>query len=378
MFDNYSQPIIGLAPMDGVTDAPFRYITNYIAKPDITFTEFVNVVGACRGSERLWQDFIFSDIERPVHAQLFGSEPEYFYHAAKIVCELGFDGVDINMGCPAKNVAERGAGAGLIKTPKLAQSIVTATKKGVEDWVSTGEITGIEPEIVTRMQEMITRRMQLSADLFKRFPFGDERRSVPVSIKTRIGYDSVIITDWIRQLAETAPSWITVHGRTLKQMYTGKADWEAIASAVDAVPHIPVLANGDVHNYADVKKILENTKAKGVLIGRATYGNPWIFSKLEEVKNTIMSGESLRSEFTPSLSERLDTLLYHARLHTEIKGERAFPQLRKHMAWYVSGIEAASEIRSQLVRTNSLSEVEKIVSRIVGQSLEPSTLGESG
>ena len=133
-WDKLKYPIIGLAPMDGVTDAPFRYIACKYGNPDLIVTEFTSVEGICHGATKNLRAFIFDRSERPICAQLFGSTPDAFYNAAFVVCELGFDGIDINMGCPAGNIASKGAGAALIKTPKLAQQIILRTKEAAKDW----------------------------------------------------------------------------------------------------------------------------------------------------------------------------------------------------------------------------------------------------
>lgn len=350
-------PTIALSPMDGITDAAYRYMANTIGKPDITFTEFVHVIGICRGGERLWQDFIFDECERPVVAQLFGAEPEYFYHAAKIACELGFDGIDINMGCPAKNVTEHGAGAALIRTPKLAQEIILATQRGVKDWYETGELTGIDAEHIDRISTMqLARKAKADTLIDNTKP---DRQMIPVSVKTRIGYDKVVITEWVSQLAETNPAWISIHGRTLKQMYTGAADWEAVATGVQVLEkRIPALANGDIKTHADVKKALATTGANGVLIGRGTYGNPWWFKGVAELKQAILTNQEPPAMYAPSPEEVKQAIITHAQMFVATKSEKAFPQLRKHLAWYVSNfLPNSSKLRSQLVQVNSIAEV---------------------
>lgn len=360
-------PVIGLSPMDGVSDAPFRYITNKYGNPDLILSEFVHVVGLCRGGERLWQDFIFTDNERPISGQIFGNEPEYFYHAAKIICELGFNGVDLNMGCPAKTVAEHGAGAALIRTPELAQELVRQVRQGVKDWYETGELTGVKDEMKQRVIKMVDqrkRRAEQDGVAFKRYANGEERSLVPVSVKTRIGYDKIIIDEWIKYLADVSPDWITVHGRTLKQLYTGVADWDAIALAVQTVPHIPVIANGDIKTYADIAKVLQITKAKGALIGRATEGNPWFFKEIDKLKKFIAKDPSqttLPDQYLPPLEERFNVMKEHVKLHVELKGEGAFIQMRKHMAWYMNGFEGALDLRKKLMMTNNLADVETVV-----------------
>jgi nifR3 family TIM-barrel protein len=362
-FDDIPKPIVALSPMDGVTDAPFRLITNMYGAPDITFTEFVHVMGMLRGRERLWQDFIFSDLELPVVAQLFGAEPEYFYHASKIVGELGFDGVDINMGCPMRSVTDHGAGAALINTPELAQEIIREVKRGVKDWFETGELTGIDSEMrkrVRQMQDQRRQRAELMGIPYRLYAAGENRSLLPVSVKTRIGYKEIVVEDWVKTLTEVEPDWISVHGRTLKQMYTGQADWEALARGRQAT-HLPFLANGDVRTFHDIQDVIQVTKADGVLIGKGSYGNPWIFKDLDRLKTALAANAELPEVYLASATEKKQVMLEHAKLHTELKGAGAFVQMRKHMGWYMSGFEGAVEIRKLLMQTNSVREVEEVL-----------------
>src|SRR5262245_20840304 len=179
------QPIIGLSPMDGVTDAAFRCIVARHGKPDVQYTEFIHVEEICRGLESAWRQLRFVECERPVLAQIYGADPDRFYQAAQVICALGFDGVDINMGCPSNNVAARGCGAALIKNPPLAREIIRAVQAGVRDWACGHDIAqiGLPPRVVERMQALpnTTERLQR-----------ENRAALPVSVKTRLGYDSVV------------------------------------------------------------------------------------------------------------------------------------------------------------------------------------------
>ena len=150
-WETIKKPIVGLAPMDGVTDAAMRFITKKHGGPDVMFTEFVSAEGIRAGATRLMRDFKFDENERPIVAQLFGKDPEAFYLAAKTVLKLGFDGVDINMGCPARKVASRGEGAGLINTPDLAVKIIKEVKRAVDDWIGgvSLEEMGVNKKIVS-------------------------------------------------------------------------------------------------------------------------------------------------------------------------------------------------------------------------------------
>src|SRR5215468_5614586 len=180
------QPIIGLAPMDGVTDAAFRFIAARYGKPDVHYTEFTNVEEITRGTASAWRQLRFVDSERPILAQIYGAEPDKFYQAAHVLCALGFDGVDINMGCPAKGVAGRGCGAALIKNPPLARAIIRAVQAGVRDWACGHAIAtvGLRSNVVEQVQRLTSTAAS---------PVQQHRCALPVSVKTRLGYDSVVI-----------------------------------------------------------------------------------------------------------------------------------------------------------------------------------------
>jgi len=312
------KPILGLSPMDGVTDAPTRYMVAKYGKPDVIYTVFVSVdaLHHTRGTGR-WERVVRAlmrarDLQSGIEkfpyevAQIFGSKPELFQEAAELVEELGFDGVDINMGCPARKVSENGAGAGLIRTPELAREIIRVTKAAT---------------------------------------------SLPVSVKTRIGIDSVDeMESWITTLVEEEPDMIVLHGRTLRQMYTGKADWEAIKRAGE-IAHsvgIPILGNGDVGSAMDANEKAKKYGVDGVLIGRASFGNPGIFAGIE-----------------PTIEQRMEWMVEHARKFEEVYGggvgEKWFLPMRKHLAWYARGFPGASELRQRLVRCSSVGEVERVV-----------------
>ncbi len=331
-----SRPIIGLSPMDGVTDAAFRFIVARYGKSPIHITEFVSVEGMNVGNpEKVFAPFTYSEIERPVVAQLFGTSVKAFYNAAIMVGEMGFDGVDINMGCPAKNISARGAGAGLIQTPKLAKEIIRAVKKGCEDFYAGRSSQDLELPQATK--RFMAAKWQAS---------GQKRKLLPVSVKTRIGFDEIVIEDWVRHLLEAEPVNISIHGRTLKQMYTGEADWEAIgrASHIIKETETSVLGNGDIKNLIDAKEKLTRYNLDGVLIGRASFGNPWIFQS-----------------YLPTLSERMQIAIEHAHKYEELYGPAFFHPMRKHLAWYMHGFSGAKELRLQLIQSNSANEVEKIL-----------------
>jgi tRNA-dihydrouridine synthase len=348
------KPIIGLSPMDGVTDASFRFIAAKYGPPDVIVTEFVNVEAALYAPHTLIRDLAYSEIERPVVAQIYGHTPELFYKVAHVIGELGFDGLDINMGCPAKTVASKGSGAGLILKPELAQSIVRATRQGIADW-SAGQTLNdlsLKPALIQGVLELNRRRFDGETSR--------PRRAVPVSVKTRLGYDDVVVEEWIRTLLEEKPAAITLHGRTLKQQYKGSADWDAIARAVEMAKHSDtlILGNGDLRDMADVYRRVRETHVDGVLIGRAAQGEPWIFRAKEQVKQALRSQCGVMIHDVPvSLAERFRVMLEHSdhfAKHTQI---HCFVGMRKHLAWYCNGFRGAAELRAQLVRVKDIEDV---------------------
>jgi tRNA-dihydrouridine synthase B len=358
------QPIIGLAPMDGVTDAPCRTMHGLYGSPDVVLTEFTNVEGIWRGSDRIFRDFLYTPAERPVVAQIFGCRPEYFYKAAHVVCELGFDGVDINMGCPAKTIANKGGGAGLIRLPDTAKAIIRATQQGVRDWANgqTLEDLEMDPQRINCIRQMNAERVRI---------WGDnahiERCLIPVSVKTRLGYDSIVITDWVQELLEMELAVISIHGRTLVQHYKGEANWEAIAAASEIIRKTDtlILGNGDIHSLYQAAERIRTTGVNGVLIGRASFGNPWLFQKKEILRQLLNANIPVTPEnlpdVVPTREERLKMALEHARVHAKLKGEDHFVELRKHMGWYLGHFPGAKRVRNELVRINSLADVEKII-----------------
>lgn len=348
------KPIIGLAPMDGVTDASFRFITARHGGPDVALTEFVNVETAFYSLRSLTNDLTYSEIERPVVAQLYGHTPEMFYKVAHIVCALGFDGLDINMGCPAKKVTAKGSGAALIRQPELACAIIRAACRGIRDW-SEGQTLGdlrIHPELI----ENVTNSNRLRTGLDS----PPERRTIPVSVKTRIGYDHVIVEDWVRTLAAERPAVISLHGRTLKQGYKGNADWDAIARAATVCRNSEtlILGNGDLQDLDDVYRRVRETGVDGALLGRAAQGNPWIFRSKNRVKRArSYHDDAARGSGSISLGERFRVILEHSRHFETHWGRQCFVGMRKHLAWYCKGFPKAAELRAQMVRVNNTGEV---------------------
>jgi nifR3 family TIM-barrel protein len=317
------RPIIGLSPMDGVTDAAFRFMTAKYGKPGVMYTEFVSAEGLASGAVKLLEHLKYGESERPILAQIFGSNPEAFYKAAVLISALGFDGLDINMGCPARNVSEHGGGAALIKNPELALQLVQSAKEGIGAWAGgiSLEAAGISPEIISNIKALNDAK----------------RRQIPVSVKTRIGYDKDIAEFWADKLAEAKPDAVCFHGRTLKQMYSGAADWDAIsrAAAVFKKADIVTLGNGDVKNISEAKEKAASFGVGGVLIGRAAMGNPWLFS-----------------EHLPTPQEKLDAAVEHAQRFERMLPNRSFMHMRKHLGWYAAGFTGAKELRTALMQSD--------------------------
>lgn len=335
-WEHLAKPVIGLAPMDGVSDAAFRYIVAKYGRPSLTITEFTAAEGIRVGAVRVLEDFRFSPLERPVVAQIFGADPSAFTVAASVAAALGFDGIDVNMGCPAKNVTQRGAGAALIQDPERALQILAATRQGIDRWYETGSLeacgipTSLHPEILSRREALGNPAPQ----------------PLPLSVKTRLGYEESTIESWIRTLSSHPLAALTIHGRTLKQLYSGSADWEAIArgARIGREAGILVLGNGDVQSLEDARHRITTYGVDGVLIGRASFGNPWLFQEHEA-----------------SWEERRAVALEHARYLWQITNGHAFVRIRKHLVDYCKGFEGAADTRRLLMRTETLTDVEAVL-----------------
>lgn len=349
-------PIIGLSPMDGVTDAVFRRVVAWQGKPDVTFTEFTHVHDVCRGPEFLLDSLRYHEAERPIVAQLYGKNPELFYQAAHAVCEMGFDGLDINMGCPSRNVASSGSGAGLIRTPDLAHEIMRAARQGIVDWTAgqTLEAAGLKPVRVDAIRRLNERRGAIVP----------VRKSIPLSVKTRLGYDEVIVERWIEHLLIESPAVISLHGRTLQQMYRGEADWSAIARAAEVVrgSGTMLFGNGDVQSLDEVARRVRETGVDGVLVGRAVLGTPWFFREKEEARQSVQLERSgVNEPFSPSLTGRFEILLEHAKQFEAQYGREQFRRMRKHLGWYCKGFPHAAGVRARMFRVSSVRDVEAVL-----------------
>ncbi len=341
--------------MDGVTDAAFRYMICKYSKPSVVITEFTNVEGLARGNMRGLAAFIYSEIERPIVAQIFGVEPDSYYKAAVMLSSMGFDGIDINMGCPVSKVAAKGSGAALIRTPELAKELVRMTKKGVKDWAEgiSLEKAGVHEDMIAVIKTLKSR------DGVDAFPGMDltgqsTRKVIPVSIKTRIGYDTIVAEEWVKHLLEVEPANISMHGRTLKQLYMGLANWEEIAKACKVVKASGLgttfLGNGDVKSMDDAHEKIKNYGVDGVLIGRSTFGNPYFFAGRE-----------------PTPKEGLQAAIEHSK-YFENLNHIGFQNIKKHLGWYCKGFEGAKELRIKLMQAENAEEVIETIKAIASVS----------
>lgn len=310
------KPFFVLAPMADVTDSAFRAIITKYGKPDVLWTEFVSADGLLSpGREVLTKDLIFDKSERPIVAQIFSSHPDKILKATEIVRELGFDGIDINMGCPDKSVEKQGAGAALIKNPKLAREIIKAAKEGAKD--------------------------------------------IPVSVKTRIGYNKNEIETWISNILEEKVSTLTVHMRTRKDLSLVEAKWELMEDVLKLRDSISngtlIIGNGDVKDLNDAKDKVSKYKVDGVMIGRGIFGNPWLFSD----KN-------------PSHIEKLKVLIEHTKKFEELCSHKSFSVMKKHYRAYVEGFPGAKGLRIKLMETSNSIEVEELINDFLkrGENLD--------
>ena len=344
--------------MDGVTDVTFRHIMATHGQPDVVFTEFTNVHDICHGGRMGWEPLRYSECERPIVAQLYGKDPSLFYKAAHVIGELGFDGLDINMGCPSKNVASSGSGAGLIRTPELALEIMASAKQGLADWANGQTLAdiGLKQAVVEKAKERNKRRFVEQ----ERPP----RSIIPLTVKTRLGYDSVVINEWSECLAQGKPEVISIHGRTLQQMYRGEADWDAIASAAQIIKDhgILVFGNGDIRSLNEAVNRIRTTGVDGILIGRAAQGNPWIFQGKDVIREAASNSIPLPlSEPSVPLETRFQMMVNHATLFESFNESPRFPRMRKHLGWYCCGFPFAASMRANMVKTSNAQDVQRLI-----------------
>ncbi len=308
------KPFFCLAPMSDVTDMAFRTILakyghiNQQVKNVVFWTEFVAADGLCNklARKKLSHILKYSEIERPIVAQVFGANPANMEKACQYIASLGFDGIDINMGCPDKSVIAQGAGSALIRTPKLAREIIQAALKGI---ASSGQ-------------------------------------NIPLSVKTRIGFNKEEIDIWIPELLKENIQALTIHLRTKKEMSLVPANWDHLKKVKELIQksgkEILLIGNGDVVSLADAKEKALKYGCDGVMIGRGIFGNPWFFS--DKLQDSI------------TIKEQIESLKEHIKLFDKellIPGHKSYAVMKKHFKAYLNGFKGAKEIRNKLMNTNN-------------------------
>ena len=341
------RPIFCLAPMADVTDCAFRQIIAKHGKPDVFYTEFVSADGLAHmatakglahpeARKKLLIDLKYGKNEHPIVAQIFGAKIENIKIASALCKKLGFDGIDINMGCPDRSVEKQGAGAALIKNPKLAKEIIRAAKEG--------------------------------------------GRGLPISVKTRLGYSKTEeMEKWMRELLSEDLAALIVHLRTRKEMSNVPAHWELMKRIVEIRDEINkktlIIGNGDILNLEDAKQKTEETGCDGIMLGRAIFGNPWLFARKEKVlkkslgrsdgdgqrKFLAENFRAFREKLFPEVHEKLKVMIEHTKLFEKMLGKyKNFAIMKKHYKAYVNGFEGAKELRMKLMEAKNAKEVEKI------------------
>ena len=315
-----------LAPMADVTDTVFRQIIAKYSKhtkigggPDVFFTEFVSADGIAsqEGRKKLLPILKFSKKEKPIIAQIFGSKPENIIITCQIIAKLGFDGIDINMGCPDRSIIKQGAGSALIKTPKLACEIIRAAKLGAP--------------------------------------------KLPISVKTRIGFNVIEYKKWLPKILAENIAALTVHLRTKKEMSNVPAHFELAKDIVKVVrahdKKVVLIENGDIQSLKQGRNLAKNAGFDGIMVGRGIFGNPWLFA----CPNDHSVGRDSKRKNQPSTTEKLKVLIEHTKLYEKLLPHRNFANMKKHFKAYVNGFDGAKELRVELMKTNNSKEVIKII-----------------
>jgi tRNA-dihydrouridine synthase B len=302
------RPFVGLSPMADYTDSPFSLLCRKFGA-DVIYREMVSAEAVCRKNEKTLRMASFSRGERPVILQIFGANPLRMAQAAAILEEkYRPDGIDINMGCPARKIISNFNGAFLMKDPALAARIVKEIKSAV---------------------------------------------SLSVSVKTRLGWEREIdILDFSRVLEEAGVDALAIHGRTKKQEYSGRANWDIIGR-VKTQLKIPVILNGDIVDFASFGIAMKESGTDGALIGRAAIGNPWVFRSIKKKK-----------DISPSVAEIKKIIFIHAKAHMKHYGERGMTSFRKHLLVYFKGISGAKGLRPYLASISSFAELKDALRKI--------------
>ncbi len=320
-----NRPLFVLAPMADVTDCVFRALIAKYSRagqsgggPDVFWTEFVSADGLMsKGREVLKRDFVFSELERPIVAQIFGANLENIRGAAMLCKELGFDGIDINMGCPDKSIEKQGAGACMMKNPESARAVIRAAIDGAD--------------------------------------------GLPVSVKTRIGYNKIEWREWLGELLKEDIAALTVHLRTRKEMSLVPAHWELAGEINEYVrsikPDVVLLGNGDVKSLSDGEIKSKESGFDGVMIGRGIFGSPWVFDRERTSEPNLKEKFKILIEQTYDFEKRLGDI-------------KSFSIMKKHYKAYVTGFDGAKELREKMMAANSASEVEATLNAFMEDNVD--------
>lgn len=313
------RPIVALAPMADMSDLPFCLLCKQHGTP-LMFREMVSSEAIVRLNPKTLKMAEFDERERPLVQQIFGSDPATMAEAARIIEERFHpDAIDINMGCPVYNIVSNFNGAFLIKEPERASAIIRAMTAAVK---------------------------------------------IPVSVKTRLGWkDDTDCLDFVKVVEDAGAALISMHGRTKEQGYSGVANWDRIGEARANVPNTPFLVNGDITTPELAAEAMKRSGADGVLIGRGMLGNPWFAKQVQE----HLAGASIENRLSSieyGVTERVEAIKEHARMQVMHYGERGLVKLRKHLPWYFKGFNGWKEIRSALVRIDTLQDLDTILAGI--------------
>lgn len=330
--------------MADVTDTAFRRVIAKYSKPApfVMYTEFVSADGLAlapeAGRAKLMRDLMYTEAERPIVAQFFTSTPAHMERAAALAAELGFDGVDINMGCPVDAIGKQDAGAKLILNPELAAELIAAAKRGAP--------------------------------------------GLPVSVKTRLGYNSDVLEEWLPALLAAEPAVVAIHARTRKEMSAVPAHWDRVKRAVEIRNALGsrtlIVGNGDAADVADAYKKAVESGADGIMLGRAVFGKPWLFAAQEELgeeksgsphaSSEAWGGpRTFQSQVLPELHIRLRIAVEHAKLFEKLLGDiKSFAIMKKHFKAYAEGFDGAKELRVRLMETDNAAQVEGVVENFIG------------
>lgn len=317
IWETLKVPFLALAPLEGVTDTVFRRMVASCARPDIFYTEFMSADGYCSlGRERVKESLRFTTDEQPIIAQIWGNNPNTIFDTAKDISTMGFAGIDINMGCPVRDVVKTGSGAAMIKTPDVVKEVIKALKKGA----------------------------------------GSASRRIPVSIKTRIGFNTIITKEWISFLLGLELDALTIHARTAKELSKVPAHWDEIGKVVQIRNHMGVktkiIGNGDVKDAADAMEKYKKYGVDGIMMGRAVFANMWAF-------------DTSVNPHVATTQELFDLMERHIRLFKETWGDRKnYAILKKFFKIYITGFKGASEVRDRCMKTNSAEEVFGIITNL--------------